>query len=119
MRRSTRWLAVVLSLAVVLGILTLSAQVKQDPRVPRHPAAGSRTSEDRQPPRPAVPAAESLAAQQEQGGTVPVAPQSWPEVRDWTILANRMERNGDLRLRKVQEDTVLRGRRHERLDQYY
>jgi bacillolysin len=31
----------------------------------------------------------------------------------------RLERNGELRLRTVQVDTVLEGRRHERLEQYY
>ena len=40
-------------------------------------------------------------------------------LRDRTQAIEAMERYGDLRLREVQEDTLVIGRVHQRLDQYY
>lgn len=44
---------------------------------------------------------------------------SIPELRLWDARIDRWLREGDLRLRRVLEDTLLPGREHERADQYY
>jgi Zn-dependent metalloprotease len=41
------------------------------------------------------------------------------ELRDWDAQVASMERGRELRLRVVQPDTLVPGRRHERLDQYF
>jgi bacillolysin len=40
-------------------------------------------------------------------------------LRDWDAQVDRMTRAGELRLVSAREDTMLEGRTHERLDQYY
>ena len=40
-------------------------------------------------------------------------------LRDWDIRVDRMARSGDLRRRDEHEDTIMPGRRHERLEQRY
>ena len=44
---------------------------------------------------------------------------SGPELRSWNTLLERMIRDGDLRLRKIQDDPMLSGHRSERYDQYF
>ncbi len=44
---------------------------------------------------------------------------SVPELRLWDARIDRWLREGDLRVRRVLEDTLLPGREHERADQYY
>ena len=39
---------------------------------------------------------------------------SGPELRSWNTLLERMIRDGDLRLRKIQDDPMLPGHRSER-----
>ena len=53
------------------------------------------------------------------GRRLDVAASGVREIREWDARTTRMERAGQLRERAVLEDTVLRGRRHERLDQYH
>jgi bacillolysin len=50
---------------------------------------------------------------------VTVTASSLPELRQWDTAVRQMQRSGDLRLRTVTDDTLLAGRSHERLDQYY
>jgi Zn-dependent metalloprotease len=40
-------------------------------------------------------------------------------LRDWSGTVESLERSRELRLRDVQQDSILAGRRHERLDQYF
>ncbi|HXW05399.1 MAG TPA: M4 family metallopeptidase [Vicinamibacterales bacterium] len=41
------------------------------------------------------------------------------ELREWDSRLTRMERNGELRVRQVRQDTLIPGRQHDRLDQYH
>lgn len=61
---------------------------------------------------PVRPAAQS-------GGLRTVSAASPNELRDWDTQVTRMVRDGDLRVRSVDQDARIAGRSHERLDQYY
>jgi thermolysin len=52
-------------------------------------------------------------------GLMQVRPGVLSELREWDARVTSMLRDGDLRERRVFEDTLLPGRQHERLDQYY
>ena len=72
--------------------------------------------------RPRTPARRPPATDRSeliQDGDATVAAASRAAVREWAPATARLERTGELRLRTVQVDTVLEGRRHERLEQYY
>lgn len=58
-------------------------------------------------------------AAQVRSRAVPVRPAGLSELRQWDARIDAMIRDGDLRIRKVREDTLMPGRTHERLDQYY
>jgi bacillolysin len=61
----------------------------------------------------------AAAQQRSQQGRTMIAAQSVSELRDATAVANSMRRAGELRLRTTREDPLVRGRTHERFDQYY
>jgi bacillolysin len=63
-----------------------------------------------------VPAA---AQQRPARGRTLIAAQSIAEVRDAAGIVDSMRRSGELRLRTTREDALVRGRTHERLDQFY
>jgi bacillolysin len=52
-------------------------------------------------------------------GRLTVAATSTADLRQWDAAVTQMSRDGELRLRRVTDDTMLAGRSHERLDQYY
>jgi len=58
-------------------------------------------------------------AERSRGQRVQVAASRLGDIREWEARTIRMERSGELRPRATLEDTVLPGRRHERLDQYH
>src|SRR5437867_11862262 len=74
-------------------------------------AAGMRVSPNAQAQvsSPAAPTARVIT----------VAPANDLAVRDMSIQIDRMVRDGDLQVREVREDTLISGRVHEHLDQYY
>jgi bacillolysin len=60
------------------------------------------------------------AAQQRAGqGRVAIAAQSSAAIRDAAPMVDGMRRSGELRLRSSRADVQVRGRTHERFDQYY
>jgi thermolysin len=60
------------------------------------------------------------SAQQRPGqGRTTIAAQSTTQIRDAAPLVDGMRRTGELRLRTTREDVQVRGRTHERFDQYY
>lgn len=56
---------------------------------------------------------------QSRSGLVTIAADTPGELRAWDALVDRLARDGELRLRRTWEDTLVAGRRHERFDQYY
>lgn len=56
---------------------------------------------------------------QEAPGLLRVQPGSISELREWDTRVDAMLRGGDLKVRRVFEDPLLPGRRHERADQYH
>jgi bacillolysin len=48
-----------------------------------------------------------------------VAASTISDLRQWDAAVTRMSRDGELRIRRVTDDTLLAGRSHERFDQYY
>lgn len=48
-----------------------------------------------------------------------IATKDASEVRDWSARVRSMERSGGLRVRQRRADPLVRGRTHERLDQYH
>jgi thermolysin len=58
-------------------------------------------------------------AQQPVSGRVTISPRSLDELRAATPLVDGMRRSGELRRRSTREDPLVRGRIHERFDQYY
>src|SRR5436309_7364256 len=48
-----------------------------------------------------------------------VAPQTLDGLRQWDATVDRMQRDGDLRVRRLHDDTLMRGRTHERLAQFH
>jgi thermolysin len=56
---------------------------------------------------------------QEDRGVARILASEGRELRDWDDRLGRMERTHELRLRATQVDTLVPGRSHERLDQYY
>ena len=60
------------------------------------------------------------AAQQRQGqGRLAISAQSTPQIRNVSPIVDGMRRTGELRLRMTRDDLQVRGRTHERFDQYY
>jgi thermolysin len=53
------------------------------------------------------------------GGPVRIAANSGRELRDWDTQISRMERSGDIVVRKSEADTMIPGRVHEHLTQTY
>jgi thermolysin len=63
--------------------------------------------------------APARAQRQPPAGHLTIVPRSIAEVRDATPLVDGMRRSGELRLRVSREDPLVRGRLHQRFDQYY
>jgi len=61
----------------------------------------------------------TTAAGQAHPGQLHITAASPAEVRDWDALVTPMVDRGELRTRQVREDTLILGRRHERLAQFY
>jgi bacillolysin len=61
----------------------------------------------------------ATSAQQAVRGRLTIKPGSVAEVRDWAPRVDSLRRSGDLRLRVRREDLLVRGRTHERYDQYH
>jgi bacillolysin len=61
----------------------------------------------------------AAAQQRATRGRTQIAARSTSEVRDATAIVDSMRRAGELRLRTTREDFLVRGRTHERFDQYY
>jgi bacillolysin len=62
------------------------------------------------------------AAQQPRAGLLTIAALSdgpAGALREWSSRIDTMRRSGDLRLRTARDDLLVRGRRHDRYDQYY
>jgi len=94
--------AAALGITLWLGLAPAGAlQQRERPRAPA-----------RQPP-----ASDWSGPVQQREETVGAA--SRAALRERVPATVRLERSGELRLRTVQIDTVLEGRRHERLEQYY
>ena len=53
------------------------------------------------------------------GGRLAVAASSISDLRQWDARVQRMERDGELAARLVEQDTMLAGRTHEHFDQFY
>jgi bacillolysin len=97
---------------------------------PDHPGRGSTARRQRARLRDAVVAAAGIAAaatwlapaaaqpRLAQGRTT-IAAQTTAEVRDAAAIVDSMRRSGELRLRTTREDLLVRGRTHERFDQYH
>jgi bacillolysin len=56
---------------------------------------------------------------QDRGTLATIATTSLESLRQWTAQIDSMERSGDLRVRRTDEDTLVPGRTIERADQYY
>lgn len=56
---------------------------------------------------------------QEHPGLLRVQPESTSELREWDTRVDAMLRSGDLKVRRVFDDSLMPGRQHERADQYY
>ena len=56
---------------------------------------------------------------QNRSPAVAIAPQSLSQLREWDARIEGMLRAGDLRIRQTREDALVKGRLHERADQYY
>ena len=67
----------------------------------------------------ALTGAQEVARAQGHSGLIRVQATDLSELRQWDASIDRMLRQGDLRVRKVQQDTQIPGRTHERLDQVY
>lgn len=52
-------------------------------------------------------------------GPVAIQPRSAADLREWDRRIDALRRGGELRVRATRPDTLLPGRIHERLDQYY
>ena len=63
-----------------------------------------------------IPAA---AQQRQPQGRLAISAQSTTQIRNAAPIVDGMRRNGDLRLRTTRDDLQVRGRTHERFDQYY
>ena len=61
----------------------------------------------------------AAAQQRSTQGRMTIAAQSTSELRDATGVIESMRRTGELRLRTTRDDPQVRGRTHERFDQYY
>ena len=64
-------------------------------------------------------AAPAPAIAQGRGGPSRLAVSSGQDIRRWDALVDSLERSGELRLRQHRADTLVAGREHDRLDQYY
>ena len=61
----------------------------------------------------------AAAQQQARQGRLTIAPASRDQMRDASSVVDSMRRGGELRLRTTREDPQVRGRTHQRLDQFY
>ena len=61
----------------------------------------------------------SFVAARQTRGPLRIATGSSSEVRQWEGRIRSLQRSGDLRLRERRADTLVRGRSHERLDQFH
>jgi bacillolysin len=59
------------------------------------------------------------ASAQRQSGLVTIAARTTNDLRDWGSRIDSMRRAGDLRVRTTRDDALVRGRTHQRLDQYH
>src|SRR4051794_40693117 len=59
-----------------------------------------------------------LSAQEPRRAIV-VEARSPAQLRDWDTRLDRMQRSGELRVRDTHQDTLIKGRLHQRSDQYY
>ena len=66
----------------------------------------------------AAPSMRGLSAQEPRRAIV-VDARSPAQLRDWDSRLDRMQRSGELRVRDTHQDTLIRGRIHQRSDQYY
>ena len=66
-----------------------------------------------------VCAATSMVAARQTRAPLRIATGSAAEVRQWQGRVRSLERSGDLRLRQRRADPLVRGRSHERLDQFH
>ena len=66
-----------------------------------------------------VCAAASIVAARQTRAPLRIATGSAAEVRQWEGRVRSLQRSGDLRLRQRRTDTLVRGRSHERLDQFH
>jgi bacillolysin len=64
-------------------------------------------------------AAPAPAIAQGRGGPSRLAVSASQDIRRWDALVDSLERSGELRLRQHRADTLVAGREHDRLDQYY
>jgi thermolysin len=60
-----------------------------------------------------------IAARQARRDLVPIRPGSIAELREWASRIDGLRRSGDLRLRLRRDDLVVKGRTHERYDQFH
>src|ERR1019366_10486695 len=65
----------------------------------------------------AAPAQAALSTGQARGTAV--AATALNDIRSWDSAVDRMQRDGDLQVRATADDTLMPGRTHERLDQFY
>jgi bacillolysin len=59
------------------------------------------------------------ASAQRGSGLVTIASRTTNDLRDWGSRIDSMRRSGDLRVRTTRDDALVRGRTHQRLDQYH
>lgn len=59
------------------------------------------------------------ASAQRRTGPVTIAARTTNDLRDWGSRIDSMRRAGDLRVRTTRDDLLVRGRTHQRLDQYH
>src|SRR4051812_22802149 len=62
---------------------------------------------------------ERRALAQEARRTITIDARSVAQLRDWDQRLDGMLRQGELRVRTTREDTLIKGRTHQRSDQYY
>ena len=128
MKRNPR-LAVVLMIVVALGLLAVAQGTGQEDRRPQS-ATGRPDQGDRRvvgaPDRPirgpqtgASNLGSVLPPEQDSRGVTRALAADGRVLREWDDRVTSRERTRELRLRSRQADSLMPGRVHERLDQYY
>ena len=128
MKRNPR-LAVVLMIVVALGLLAVAQGTGQEDRRPQS-ATGRPDQGDRRvvgaPERPirgpqtgASNLGSVLPPEQDSRGVTRALAADGRVLREWDDRVTSRERTRELRLRSRQADSLMPGRVHERLDQYY